>query len=123
MINRRMLRKLKRIVDTPWTMDVFINDVRMESRIMEEQILLVLGNEGIINKTFCVRPTHYVRTKKDTDEVEFVSVMELGVITGRHTMIKIGTVTRVVGDVITFMTNEGDTVEMNLIGGINENRI
>lgn len=105
------MSKLRRIVNTPWEMDMYINDVRMESRLMEEQILRVLGNDGMINKTFCARPTHESILRED-DTMVFRSMMELGIITGRHTMIRIGKITKMTEDTITIVTPEGDEVDI-----------
>lgn len=90
---------------------MYIEDVRMESRLMEEQILRVLGNDGMINKTFCARPTHETIRRAD-DTVVFRSIMELGIITGRHTMIRIGKITRMIDDTMTIVTPEGDEVDI-----------
>ena len=113
MINRVMIKKLKRIVDRPWEMDYYINDIRMESQLMEEQILRVLGNNGMLNRTFCARPTHGT-ILNDDGTVKFRSIMEFGIITGRHTMIRIGKIIRVNDDTITFVTPEGDEVDICL---------
>lgn len=113
MINRVMVKKLKRIVDRPWEMDYYIDDVRMESQLMETQILRVLGNNGMLNRTFCARPTHET-ILNDDGTAKFRSIMEFGIITGRHTMIRIGKIIRVNDDTITIVTPEGDEVDICL---------
>ena len=113
MINRVMIKKLKRIVDRPWEMDYYIDDIRMESQLMETQILRVLGNNGMLNRTFCARPTHET-ILNDDGTVKFRSIMEFGIITGRHTMIRIGKIIRVNDDTITIVTPEGDEVDICL---------